>query len=168
MFIVFAVGVALIFLLPTLFFTTFAAVFIWLWGMGAYMIVKWFNKKDVPGVHVPMADGVGKQTGLDGLLPLGGGDKGQQANGSAQTNGHVPKQPARKVGKPAGHQQQQNHSTETDDDEHDDDKDDKTSKSYSPATKKVSSVGKSTGVQKHAGDVKKNVSGVTGQLGVQL
>lgn len=168
LFIVFAVGVALIFLLPTLFFTTFAAVFIWLWGMGAYMIVKWFNKKDVPGVHVPLADGVRKQTGLDGLLPLGSDGKGQQADGMAKANGDGPEKPVRKAGKPAG--QQQNHSTETNGDEHGDDKENKppSNKSHSPVTKKVSSVGKSTGVEKHVGDVKKNVGGVTGQLGVQI
>jgi len=69
LFILAAVGFALIILLPTLFFTTFAAVAIWLWGMGAYFIVKRFNKKDVPGVHVPMADGIKKATGLGELNP---------------------------------------------------------------------------------------------------
>ena len=90
LFIVFAVGVALIFLLPVLFFTTAAAVFFFLFGLGSYYIVKWFNKKDVPGVHTGLADGVKEQSGL-GQLPgvdgnrlfedpmQGGGEDGEEA-----------------------------------------------------------------------------------------
>lgn len=77
LFVVVAVGFALIILLPTLFFTTGAAVFIWLWGVGIYYIVKWFNEKDVPGVHTDAAGGLVKQSGLGDLPgvngnPLGG------------------------------------------------------------------------------------------------
>ena len=57
-FIVFAVGFALIILLPTLFVTTFAAAFIWLWGVGGYYILKWFNEKEIPGIHTPFKDGM--------------------------------------------------------------------------------------------------------------
>lgn len=57
LFILGAVGFALVILLPTLFFTTFAAVGIWLWGMGAYYIIKHFNQKDIPGVHKPADEG---------------------------------------------------------------------------------------------------------------
>ncbi|KAL8923664.1 MAG: hypothetical protein Q9172_003015 [Xanthocarpia lactea] len=87
------VGFALIILLPTLFITTAAASFIWLWGVGAYYILKWFNKKEIPGIHKPMDDGLGNELGLDALT----GDKspppqpkkanGHAANGSA--NGHA-------------------------------------------------------------------------------
>lgn len=93
LFILAAVGFALIILLPILFFTTFAAVGIWLWGMGAYYIIKKFNQKEVPGVHVPMADGVKSATGL-GDMTSGLGNTGQsdagastekpQANGTAE------------------------------------------------------------------------------------
>lgn len=58
-FIVVAVGFALIILLPTLFITTFAAAFIWLWGVGGYYILKWFNQKEIPGIHIPLKDGLG-------------------------------------------------------------------------------------------------------------
>ncbi|KAL9112889.1 MAG: hypothetical protein Q9227_002966 [Pyrenula ochraceoflavens] len=67
LFIAFAAGVALIVLLPTLFFTTTAASFIFLWGLGTYYIVKWFNKKDVPGVHKSLGEGVADQSGLGGI-----------------------------------------------------------------------------------------------------
>lgn len=72
LFTVFCLGVALIILLPTLFMTTFAGTFIFLWGLGAYYIVKWFNKKDVPGVHSGVKEGVQKQVGLDNLPALNG------------------------------------------------------------------------------------------------
>ncbi|KAI9818401.1 MAG: hypothetical protein M1827_000459 [Pycnora praestabilis] len=44
------VGFALLILLPVLFITTFAAVFVWLWGVGAYYLLKWFNKEEIPGI----------------------------------------------------------------------------------------------------------------------
>lgn len=49
LFILGAVGFALLFLFPVLFFTTFAAVGVWLFGVGAYYLIKWFNKEEVPG-----------------------------------------------------------------------------------------------------------------------
>ncbi|MCJ1427027.1 hypothetical protein MMC29_004930 [Sticta canariensis] len=67
-FIVVALGFALIILLPTLFITTFAAAFIWLWGVGGYYILKWFNEKEVPGIHTPFKDGMG----LDAITGDGG------------------------------------------------------------------------------------------------
>lgn len=94
LFIVAAVGFALIVLLPVLFFTTGAAVFIWLWGMGAYFIVKWFNQKDVPGVHTDLAGGLSKATGLGDLPGVGGNplnDEGldlkSALNGSSKQQG---------------------------------------------------------------------------------
>jgi energy-coupling factor transporter transmembrane protein EcfT len=44
LFTVFMVGVALLFVLPTVFITTMAASFIFLWGMGGYYILKWFGE----------------------------------------------------------------------------------------------------------------------------
>lgn len=67
-FIVVAVGFALIILLPTLFVTTFAAAFIWLWGLGGYYILKWFNQKEIPGIHTPLKDGMS----LDAITGEGG------------------------------------------------------------------------------------------------
>lgn len=95
LFSVVCVGIGLIILLPTLFVTTFAAAFIWLWGIGAYYILKWFNKKEVPGIHKPFPEGMQGQ-GLDALQGKGAapGDphgqkekpkQQQQANG---VNGH--------------------------------------------------------------------------------
>lgn len=46
LFIVFAVGVALTIVLPTVFFTTMAACFLFLWGLGGYHILKWANGSD--------------------------------------------------------------------------------------------------------------------------
>ncbi|KAL8881604.1 MAG: hypothetical protein Q9192_007764 [Flavoplaca navasiana] len=94
LFSVACVGFALIILLPTLFITTAAASFIWLWGMGAYYLLKWFNKKEIPGIHKPMENGgVGSELGLDALT----GDKApppqsEKANGHAvngSANGHA-------------------------------------------------------------------------------
>ncbi|KAK5120021.1 hypothetical protein LTR85_007097 [Meristemomyces frigidus] len=42
-FIVFAVGIALMMVLPAVFFTTMAACFLFLWGLGGYYILKWAN-----------------------------------------------------------------------------------------------------------------------------
>jgi len=44
LFTVFMVGMALLVILPTVFFITMAATFIFLWGLGGYYIVKWFNE----------------------------------------------------------------------------------------------------------------------------
>ncbi|KAI9700329.1 MAG: hypothetical protein M1836_002344 [Candelina mexicana] len=50
LFSAFCIGIALLVLLPVLFITTFGAVFVWLWGVGAYYLLKWFNQKPVPGI----------------------------------------------------------------------------------------------------------------------
>lgn len=84
LFIVFAAGTALIVLLPVLFFTTTAASFVWLWGVGTYYIVKWFNKEEVPGVHKPMAEGLADQTGLKDSLPALNGEGGAGGREQAQ------------------------------------------------------------------------------------
>lgn len=42
-FILFAVGTALAFVLPVVFFTTMAACFLFLWGLGGYYILRWVN-----------------------------------------------------------------------------------------------------------------------------
>ena len=42
-FILFCVGTALLVVLPFIFFTTAAATFLFLWGLGGYYIIKWAN-----------------------------------------------------------------------------------------------------------------------------
>lgn len=109
-FIVLCVGFALVFLLPTLFITTGIATFLWLWGLGTYYILKYFNEKPIPGIHVPLKEGLEGQAddyagrgvvegygqgmfpqGLFGQKSEGGsgggieaGDDGEQTNGSAK------------------------------------------------------------------------------------
>jgi len=98
LFTVFCVGLALLILLPTLFITTFAACFIFLWGIGAYYIVKWFNKKEIPGIHTGAVDGTKSQLGLDGVPLLNGevpGPLGQKSKSpppkekDSTDNGHA-------------------------------------------------------------------------------
>lgn len=48
LFTVFMVGVALLVIIPTVFLTTFTATFIFLWGLGGYYILKWFNEGEAP------------------------------------------------------------------------------------------------------------------------
>jgi energy-coupling factor transporter transmembrane protein EcfT len=64
LFTVFMVGVALLFVLPTVFLTTMGASFIFLWGMGGYYILKWFGE---PG-EAPSGEAIG-----DKLSNLTGG-----------------------------------------------------------------------------------------------
>ena len=105
LFIVVCVGFALIILLPTLFLTTAAATFIWLWGFGGYYILKKFNKKEIPGIHTDINDapaGVKEQlgaiTGQDGPQgdPNGGGkdaESGAKENGKPKEANGGPKHP---------------------------------------------------------------------------
>ena len=73
LFIVFTLGIALCFLLPTLFFTTFAAVFIFLWGLVGFYIVKWFNEKSIPGIHTGLKEGLQEKMDMQGV-PLFNGE----------------------------------------------------------------------------------------------
>jgi xanthosine utilization system XapX-like protein len=112
LFIVAALGFALIILLPTLFFTTAAAVFFWLWGMGTYYIVKWFNEKPVPGIHTELAEGVKEQSGLGDLPGLNGESLlGGGTGGGAGGSGAEAETPPARGERPAAehHQQQQTH-----------------------------------------------------------
>jgi Promethin len=109
LFIVFAIGVALCFLLPTLFFTTMVATFLFLWGLGGYYILKWFNEKRIPGIHMGFVEGIkgefmsgetSENQQLDALNPDGskasehGEDKqekgvnGEAANGTTKEEKH--------------------------------------------------------------------------------
>lgn len=144
-FTVVAVGFALLILLPTLFITTFAAAFIWLWGVGGYYIIKWFNKKEVPGIHTPMNGGLGEIGGLDALTGNKEGEKTADENGA----------PKEANGKPKGNSPPK--------------KDAKENKGIDGVVKKTPAgdVGKATGVDlkdpKKAADVGK-IAGKTGDL----
>ncbi|KAF2115077.1 hypothetical protein BDV96DRAFT_92746 [Lophiotrema nucula] len=48
LFTIFMIGVALIVVLPTIFMTIFTASFLFLWGLGGYYLLKWFNDGDAP------------------------------------------------------------------------------------------------------------------------
>lgn len=104
-FSVVCVGFALIILLPTLFATTAAASFIWLWGLGAYYILKWFNKKEVPGIHKPIGGGMDGSLGLDALTKDKAPPPSEKANGHAtdgSANGHAKEGKKDGVGKSTG------------------------------------------------------------------
>jgi hypothetical protein len=76
LFTVAMVGVALIIVLPTIFLTTFAASFIFLWGLGGYYLLKWFNEGDAPA---PDGTGIG-----DKLNSLTGGRMGWLVSGAKE------------------------------------------------------------------------------------
>jgi hypothetical protein len=86
LFIVVCVGFALIILLPTLFVTTAAATFIWLWGYGGYYLLKWFNKKEIPGIHTEMGKGQ-----MDAIMGKGKVDGEGEGNEGAEEKGKPPK-----------------------------------------------------------------------------
>jgi hypothetical protein len=74
LFTVFMVGVALLVILPTIFITTFSATFIFLWGLGGYHILKWFNEGGAPA---PDGTAIG-----DKLNSLTGGRMGWLMDGA--------------------------------------------------------------------------------------
>jgi len=100
LFIVACVGFALIILLPTLFLTTAAATFIWLWGYAGWYILKWFNQKEIPGIHGDLKEGVqdnvmGQLDGITGERKPGTepdeekkeGKENKEANGKPKGGG---------------------------------------------------------------------------------
>jgi len=77
LFTVFMVGIALLVILPTVFMTTMAAIFLFLWGLGGYYIVIWFNEDSSPA---PEGDAIGDKlnnlsAGRMGFLTDGAGKK---------------------------------------------------------------------------------------------
>lgn len=55
--------------------------------MGAYYIIKWFNQKDIPGIHTSWKEGLSGLT--DGLSGVGSGGKApeEEANGAPNKGG---------------------------------------------------------------------------------
>ena len=155
LFIVTCVGFALIILLPTLFMTTAIATFIWLWGMGTYYILKRFNQKDIPGIHTPFKEGMSNE--LKGQLGSITGEGGPQGDPSGEPKEEGNGEHKRHAnGKPKEGK--------------------KENKEMNGVADKVSSAGKSTGVDvgnpkeaadvgKHAGKVTNTASGATNAAG---
>lgn len=68
-FTLFMVGTALVIVLPTVFFTTASATFLFLWGLGGYYILKWAN-----------SDGEDSRKSSDGKASEGGPSIGDRLN----------------------------------------------------------------------------------------
>ncbi len=159
LFIVVCVGFALIILLPTLFLTTAAATFIWLWGIGGYYILKKFNKKEIPGIHTNMKGGPGGLKEQLGALTGEGGPQGDPSGGEKQNASEAkengkPKEANGTPKHPGGYKSG-------------------AGKQMNGAADKVGSVGKASGVDignpkdaadvgKHAGKVTNAAQGVKG------
>lgn len=161
LFIVVCVGFALIILLPTLFLTTAAATFIWLWGYFGYWIIKKYNNKEIPGIHTDIKGApealksqLSAITGQGGPpIDPSGGEK--QAEGGAKENGK-PKEANGGPKHPGGYKGA-------------------AGKQANGAAEKVGSVGKASGVDvgnpkeaadvgKHAGKVTNAAQGVKGGI----
>lgn len=82
LFTAFMVGVALLVVLPTTFITTLGASFVFLWGLGGYYLVKWFNHSEGPAPDgSAIGDKLNNLTGgrmsflMDGMRGQDSGDK---------------------------------------------------------------------------------------------
>ena len=87
-FTLFMVIVALVILFPTVFFTTLAACFLFLWGLGGYYLLKWFNKGETPAAQ---GDAIGdKLNALTGgrLDFIMGGARQEYPDHSGQNGKH--------------------------------------------------------------------------------
>lgn len=157
LFIVFALGFALCILLPTLFFTTFAGVFIFLFGLGAYYIVKWFNEKSIPGIHTGLTEGVKEKMGLQDVPALNG-EAPPPPPPSERT-------PAPATGKPRPHKLEKHI-----DEDADEEKENKPPRSHketpNSAKKQHTTSSKATGadVPNHAGSTNNALGGPGGEV----
>ena len=152
LFTVFCVGVALLFLLPTLFMTTAAATFIFLWGLGAYYIIKWFNQKDVPGIHTDVDGGLKDKLGLNSIVKSNGelpGPLGEKRSQPLQE----------KDGNAAGRAKSGPGEDEDKENKPPSSRSDSREKSHTPA-------GKGTGTDVPVGEVKRKVGGITSGIGL--
>ncbi|RMZ89881.1 hypothetical protein DV736_g2896, partial [Chaetothyriales sp. CBS 134916] len=64
LFTLLAIGIGLVLLLPVLFFTTVAAVSVWLWGSVIFHLVKRFNNGKVPAMPIDLVGGLAKASGF--------------------------------------------------------------------------------------------------------
>jgi len=63
LFTVFCIGVALVIVLPTVFITTMGASFLFLWGLGGYYILRWFNSISPAAAGEALGDKLNALTG---------------------------------------------------------------------------------------------------------
>ncbi|KAL6250059.1 hypothetical protein RBB50_002360 [Rhinocladiella similis] len=78
LFVVPAIGFALLILMPLLFFTTATAVFLWFWGVAAYAVIDWLSQKETASGR--QSGGNGKTHGSNGgpLPTQNGADESTQ------------------------------------------------------------------------------------------
>ncbi|KAG9520077.1 hypothetical protein E4T50_08095 [Aureobasidium sp. EXF-12298] len=96
-FTLFMVVIALVILFPTVFFTSLAACFFFLWGLGGYYLLKWFNKGETPAADgEAIGDKINALTGgrLDFIMggarkeyPDHSGQNGSKDEASPKPNG---------------------------------------------------------------------------------
>lgn len=109
-------GVALVFAVPTFLVTTFGAILLFLWGLGAFQIIKWLDKGDGPAKPgEAIGDKLDKLTGgqlkfvrSPGQDNAANGSSNGSANDDAKrTDGHGNGKPTVSVGhttgQPSGH-----------------------------------------------------------------
>ncbi|KAI9688024.1 MAG: hypothetical protein M1820_010331 [Bogoriella megaspora] len=91
-FTVFCVGVALIFLLPTVLLTTIGATFLFLWGLGGYYVLKWFNEDEVGNAKKGTGSRNKVNNWTDGRMEFQtNGAKGQDQKEDREANGGINK-----------------------------------------------------------------------------
>ena len=160
LFILFWVGVALIFLLPTLFVTTGIATFVWLWGVATYYILKHFNEKPIPGIHTSLKDGIIDNLGADNEITHQLADlTGQKIEGSGEQKGAQERQEVEE-------QQQQKKKTKKEGaNEEAGDKQKGGMNGHAPDPKKAADLGKHAGKATDAASgAKDKASGATGTV----
>ncbi|KAI5269515.1 hypothetical protein E4T47_07001 [Aureobasidium subglaciale] len=160
-FTLFMVIVALVILFPTVFFTSLAACFFFLWGLGGYYLLKWFNKGEGPAAEGDaIGDKINALTGGRLDFIMGGarqeqsehsGQNGNKDDGSPKTNGKPRKlqdNPAKSSGVDFGKQAESI----------------KKNANVGNVTNKATKQANLYGVTKQAGlnDVTKKTDGVTG------
>jgi len=107
LFTAFMVGTALLIVLPTVFLTTMAATFLFLWGLGGYYILKWFNEGESPASEgLAIGDKLNSLTGgrigflMDGARKQQ--EKGKDERKASETNGLTEKSGVSNVSKNIG------------------------------------------------------------------
>ncbi|KAJ4303065.1 hypothetical protein N0V90_001956 [Kalmusia sp. IMI 367209] len=93
LFTLFMVGLALLVLLPTIFMTTFTASFLFLWALGGYAILKWFNQSDaVAPEGTSTGDRISNLTGgRVNWLVDGAGKQQDDAHADVDKTSHAPR-----------------------------------------------------------------------------
>ena len=159
LFTAFMVGVGLLVVLPTIFVTTAAASFLFLWGLGGYYILKWFNEDEgAPPDGKSIGEKLNSWTGGRMNWIMDGTNK--KEDGPSPQPG---KDGGREAKREAGGEKKSGHSGEgnfADPQKHFSDGKDTVVKNVDGVQKRVN---KSTGaVTNTAGTAKGTVSGVTG------